>query len=286
MKDIPKSVHLIQKKRHRRKRFAFVSVLTIFLIVIIIIFLGRLSSNSQLVLSKIKINGLKIIEQEEIELIIKENLEGKYLYLFDKSNFLIYPRQHIYNDLLIKIPRIKNLSVYRKGFDTLQIDIEEREGSYLYCGPSIPLNELEIGENCYFINNDGFIFDQAPYFSGDIYFKYFLELDNDGSYLGVQMMEPNRFQRLTRFIENIRSLNFIPVYLFLEKDGLVSLYLKKTGSNYPKIIFKEDDDIKILFENLKLAVEQKEFIDEINEKYDNLQYIDLRFENKVLYKFN
>jgi hypothetical protein len=285
MKDIPKSIHLIKMKRRRRKRFFVIFSLIIITLGLLIYALGRISSNYQLVLSNTRITGLKIIDQNDIESVIKKNMQGKYFYMFDKSNFLIYPRQKIYNDLLVNFPRIESLAVYRNGLNTLSVDITERAGAYLYCGPKVPENKSEIGENCYFINNDGYIFDEAPYFSGDIYLKYFLDLNiQDENYLGKQMMEPERFQKIIRFVEDIKSLNFKPAYVTFE-ENIVSIYLETNGTITPRIIFREEDDLNVIFENLKIAMEQKEFADEIKENYHKLLYVDLRFENKVLYKF-
>lgn len=286
MKDIPKSIHLIKMRRQRRKRFVKFFCFSFIVLALLTYFLGRLSSNYQLVLNDIKITGLKIIDQEEVEGSIKKNIIGKYIYIFDKSNFLIYPKQKIYDDLLNNFPRIEKLAVYREGLNTLAIDITERAGAYLYCGKEVPINKQEIGENCYFVNNDGYIFDRAPYFSGNIYFKYFLDLNIEGeNFLGIQMMEPDRFLSIMRFIEDIKSLKFKPIYITFEENNIASIYLQTKSEVVPKIIFREKDDLNILFENLKIAMEQKEFSDEIWQKYDKLLYIDLRFENKVLYKF-
>lgn len=286
MKDIPKSIHLIKMRRQRRKRFVKFFCFSFIVLALLTYFLGRLSSNYQLVLNDIKITGLKIIDQEEVEGSIKKNIIGKYIYIFDKSNFLIYPKQKIYDDLLNNFPRIEKLAVYREGLNTLAIDITERAGAYLYCGKEVPINKQEIGENCYFVNNDGYIFDRAPYFSGNIYFKYFLDLNIEGeNFLGIQMMEPDRFLSIMRFIEDIKSLKFKPIYITFEENNIASIYLQTNSEVVPKIIFREKDDLNILFENLKIAMEQKEFSDEIWQKYDKLLYIDLRFENKVLYKF-
>ena len=48
---------------------------------------------------------------------------------------------------------------------------------------------------------------------------------------------------------------------------------------------KTDDDLTIMLENLSSAMSKSEFADEIKERYDTLSYIDLRFDNKVIYKF-
>ena len=212
---------------------------------------------------------------------------GKYLYIFSKRNSFIYPHDKLQESLLTEFPRIEKLEMSVKNFNTLVLNIKERLGTHLYCGATLPEKKEEIGENCYFINNDGYIFDKAPYFSGDIYFKYYTEINMiNGKVLGSQIFEATRFHELARFVDGVSSLGFKPIYLVRSQDKTFSLYLKSVGDKpNPKVIFKEDNDLVTILDNFKTAMGEKEFANEINSKYDTLSYIDLRFKNKVLYKF-
>jgi hypothetical protein len=44
--------------------------------------------------------------------------------------------------------------------------------------------------------------------------------------------------------------------------------------------------LDIILDNLSVSMGKPEFANDIHSKYDTLLYIDLRFDNKVLYKFN
>lgn len=287
MKDIPTSPRIALIKRNRRVGRLRLLIFFVLLLILIIGAVSYFSSNSKVTINNIIITGNSIIDAEELDSSIKNKLEGKYLNLFARSNFLIYPHKKIYNNLMKEFPRIENLSLKREGFNTLRVEIVERAGSYLYCGLDLPEKKEEIGENCYFVNNSGYIFDKAPYFSGNIYFKYYTKIEGDASNpLGSIMIEPVRFHELVRFVDGIISLGFKPAYIVISSNGIHSLYLKSAGNNpNPKIIFKEDNTLPVILENLSTAMSEKEFANEINSKYDTLSYIDLRFKNKVLYKF-
>lgn len=287
MRDIPTSPRIIEIRHKRRVRRLRLFIIFFLLFVSFIWALSFFSGNKRIVIDNIVINGTHIIDQEEIKQEVYKNISGNYIYLFSKSNSFIYPRKQIYNNLRLNFPRIESLSVTRDGLKTLQIEITERVGSYLYCGSSIPEIKDDVGENCYFINNDGLIFDKAPYFSGNVYFKYYMTLESDIiNPLGKQMISIDKFHKLARFIDMITSLGFKPIYIVTDQDNTNSLYLNHGVDNtIPKIIFKNDDDFDIIQENLSAAMKKKEFADEINSKYNTLLYIDLRFENKVLYKF-
>lgn len=287
MRDIPTSPRVIEIKHKKHMRTLRWVIFSVVLFGLIVWGLSYLSNDKHVVIDKIEITGAHIISQEGIEKEVKNNLSGEYIHLFSKSNIFIYPRNKIYNNLLLNFPRIESLSVYRDNLRTLHINISERTGSYLYCGVTIPENKEEIGENCYFINDNGYIFDEAPYFSGNIYFKYYVSLeDNSTSPLGKQMVQADEFRRMMRFIDGVNSIGLKSIYMHIDSDGTNYLYLNHSINNsIPRIIFKNDSDFEAILENLTAAMKKKEFADEVKSKYNTLQYIDLRFKNKVLYKF-
>ena len=215
-------------------------------------------------------------------------MAGSYVHVFAKSNAFIYPRKKIYNDLLNRFHRIETLSVYRDNLNTIQINITERAGSYRYCGTDIPVRDIDIGENCYFIDEDGYIFDKAPYFSGNIYFTYYapLPLLEGASPLGSNIASVESFHILTQFIESIKGLKFDPLYVVIHPQATSTLYLRhRPLATTPTILFKQNDMMPRMIDNLAASMNQKEFAYEIENKYDSLLYIDLRFNNKVVYKF-
>jgi len=288
MKDIPKSPRVLEIKRKRRIK-KIRSMIVIFVLFIFgIIILSYLSFNQYVNITQINIEGNNVIDKELLEKNINETLSGKYLHLFSRSNSFLYPRSAIYNSLILNFPRIEEISVSLKNLNTLNVNIKERTGNYLYCGENLPDNNYLIGENCYFLNDDSLIFDKAPYISGNVYFKYYMPISNMGNSdnpLGVQMLDSEIFHNLMRFINGVNSLGLEVDYLVLDNNTYNLYLLHKEEYTSPKIIFNKDQNFDALLDDLSLAMKKKEFSDEIKSKYNNLLYIDLRFKNKVLYKF-
>ena len=287
MRDIPTSPRVKEIKRSRRVRKMRLFIIYFLLLGSLVWGLSLLSQDRHIVINNIIVKGTHVIDENDITREINKYISGKYVYLFPKANSFIYPHKKIYNNLLSNFTRIESLSVYRGNLQTIHVDIEERVGSFLYCGVTIPEDKSDIGENCYFINNDGFIFDKAPYFSGNVYFKYYMALpDGVTDPLGSQMLSEEEFHRTARFVDGVESLGFKPIYIFKDKDNTNYLYLNhEVVHTEPKVIFKNDDDFNEILDNLSIAMAKKEFADEVNSKYNTLLYIDLRFPNKVLYKF-
>jgi len=287
MKNIPTSRRVIEiKRKHRTRRLR----LGIFFLILFLSIAGALayfSFHKRVTINKIIVTGTSIVNKLDVVSHVEKQLNGKYYHLYNRGNSLIYPRNEIYQDLIVSFPRIKELSIDRDNFNTLNINIIERFGSYLYCGSSIPELESEVGENCYFINNDGYIFDKSPYFSGSVYFKYYIKISDETNPLNQNIFEADRFHELVRFIDGISTIGFMPIYLTIEENDIYSLYIDSNlGKIAPKIIFKKDNNLETILSNLSTAMNKPEFANEINSKYSILQYIDLRFKNKVLYKFN
>ena len=288
MRDLLTSPRMEDMKRKRNAYVLRLSILITILVISIISALAYFSNDRRMTVHTVEVKGTRIINVSDIEQAVKEDLFGKYVYIFARANTLIYPHDKIQRELVRDFPRIETINVSRVGWNKIRVSITERAGEFLYCGSQIPEQENNKGENCYFVNNEGYIFDKAPYFSGDIYFKYYLSLPNDAqTQLGVNMLAPDRFHEMTRFVDKITLLGFKPVYIVMANDGTNSLYLGRGLNNVnPKIIFKDDNDLSKILENIATAMRKPEFAKEINSKYDKLLYIDLRFNNKVLYKFN
>lgn len=132
-------------------------------------------------------------------------------------------------------------------------------------------------EQCVYIDKDGYIFEKAPYFSGEIFLKFFDERDNNqGLALNRVLLSKDQFENINKFKDLINHEEIYISAVFLKNDG--NFEFKTTEGWLIKL--DERNDQKISFENLKISLEQ-----EIKEKRKDLDYIDLRFGNKVFYKF-
>jgi len=287
MRDILTSPRLEDIKRKRKARI--IRLIILFGILFLSIFgaLAYFSSYHRVTIHTVEVTGNRIINTTDVQTVVTNDISGRYIHLFSRANILIYPKGKIYKDLITAFPRIQSLDISLDRFNTLHIDLVERQAAFLYCGASIPAIPTDVGENCFFINNDGYIFDKAPYFSGNVYFKYYMKLPgSDTRALGSQMLPQDQFHALASFIDKITSLGFKPIYLSENDDGIDTLYLDN-GNNpiIPQIIFKAHDDLPTILSNLTTAMAQPEFANDIHSKYATLLYIDLRFTDKVLYKF-
>jgi len=280
-RNVLNSPGLWELRKHRRRVFLYKIFIFLFLISIICYCLVYISRDSNLNISEIKISGNKVIETSLIKEVVEKELAGNYLYFFPKTNFIIYPQNKIKTELENKFKRIKDIFVNDKNIQTLEISLTERTASYTWCGDTAE-NTVSADQKCYFMDEDGFIFDEAPYFSGEVYFKFFGPAD-----IGTYFSEKN-FKQIVYFKNTLVTMDLKPVSLRIIKDeGDVKILLSSKNKMQagPYITFKIDSDYQNIIENLETALDTEPLLSNFKNKYSSLEYIDLRFGNKVYYKF-
>ena len=284
----PHIEELKNKKRKVLKKKIIFSLICFLFIFIGLIFLSRWQ---RININNIEISGNKVIETEAIKSIVQKNITGYYLYFFPKTNFLLYPKNKIEEELNEKFKRLDSIKINDKNINNLEISVSEREGKYLWCGGIVPSLVSDITSlKCYFMDQEGYIFDEAPYFSGNVYFKFYGGDDNlnignpPGSYF-----LPKYFKQIVVFKENLEKLNFKPKSFFQfgdqdhQDEGYISLVSEPTSG--ASINFKLDSDYQKITENLQAAISTEPLRSELKNKFSSLLYIDLKFGNKVYYKF-
>ena len=290
-RNVLNSPRLTELKKRRRRAILnkiFLSVFGLGAIFFLFTYISRLPN---LNIVEIQIEGNKTVDTEILKTTIEEELAGKYLWLFPKTNILFYPQNAIKNELQDKFTRLNNIDLSIKNNKILFVSLTEREAKYTWCGTEVQgvgipqgSQTLEIPkEKCYFLDENGYIFDEAPYFSGEVYFKFY---GTTGQPLGSYFLK-DKFRQLTSFKDILVNIGLKPVSLSVTKDGDVEIFLSRGSSatTLPKIIFKIDADFQNVAENLEAALTTEPLKTEFKNKYSSLQYIDLRFGNKVYTKF-
>lgn len=267
-RNVLNSPHLLEFKKKRQRVVLNKILFYVFTLFIISALLAYISRIDRLNISEIEISGNKVIDTEMIQTVVEQAISENYFWVFPKTNILYYPQNSIRNELYNKFKRLKDISFSIENKKILEVSVTERVALYTWCG-----EKIELEEKCYFMDENGFVFDEAPYFSGGVYFKFYGLIQN--------------FQKLIFFKETLENMELKPVALYITNDGDIEVFLSRgvlsvTG---PKIIFKMNADFQNVAENLEAALTTPPLQSEFKNKYSSLLYIDLRFGNKVYYKF-
>ncbi len=293
-RNVLNSPRLSELKKRRQRAILNKILIASFGFLVIFILLVYSSRLSSLNIAEIQIGGNKVTDTEMIKAVVQEQIAGKYMFLFPKTNILFYPQNTIKNELENKFKRLKDINLSIKNNQILEVSLAERNAKYTWCGTNSPENigPTEINadnQKCYFLDEDGYIFDEAPYFSGEVYFKFYglpaqagSTLNPLGSYFSKQ-----NFKELITFKDILIDIELKPMALYVTNNGDMEIFLsrKNTNGTMPKIIFKANADFKNITENLQAALNTEPLQSKFKNKYSSLQYIDLRFGNKVYSKF-
>lgn len=281
-RNILNSPRLLELKKHRRKVFVSKILLIFFALALIVAGAAYASRMPVFNIKQVKIIG-KAAETEAIKAMVQDKISGNYLWLFPKTNVLFYPKRKIEDKLLEKFKRIGGIkfSVKNEPFPNekiLEVFLSEREGKYLWCGGEAALSPEKT--QCYFMDGTGFIFEEAPYFSGEIYFKFY-----GPGRAGGYFSEGN-FKQLIDFKDVLSTGGIKPVSLYISESGEGKVFLVSPGAAArPYIAFKSSANFPKLVKNLETALNTEPLLSNFKNKYSSLEYIDLRFGNKVYYKF-
>ena len=280
------SPRLVELKKKRLKIFLNKIFLSLIALLVIFASLAYISRLKQLNINEVEIIGNKTEDKEMIEATVKKEITGNYLWFFPKANIFFYPKDNIKKDLFNQFNRLKSISLYLKN-KVLKVSLTERAALYTWCGDTmnlvvgLPNGDSTTKEKCYFIDEAGYIFDEAPYFSGDVYFKFY-GLANLGTYFSKE-----NFRQLIYFKDTLLRIGLKPVSLYVLDNGDIKVFLSDLNKAPigPYIALKASSNFQKAAENLEIALSAEPLQSNFKNKYSSLLYIDLRFGNKVYYKF-
>lgn len=231
---------------------------------------------------KFSVEGAVVLDKEKIAKEISALLGGKFLGILPANNIFLLSYLNIKDRISGKFPLIKKITLKRDFPDFFSVLVEERKFKALWCpaptstSTSSPqFEDVLSGEGCAFADEDGFIFEFAPAFSGAAFIKFF-DARKESAAVGKLMIDNGEFRKLISFEEMLGGINLGAQKIILKDDGVYEIYLSEGW----RILLDAKSDPRLCFENLKLVLSES-----IKEKRPRLEYIDLRLEKKVFYKF-
>lgn len=260
------------KEKKSRKRMIFFILILLFILV-----LGYFLFFSPIFkVKEIKISGNRAISSEDIYKSLKDLRFKKVLIFFNHDNIFLLTKSKLRNILIDRFPRILSIQISKDIFKkNINIQITERKEMGIYCQAQ-NLSEEILG-GCYYIDNDGVIFEQAPQTSGTL---ILVIKDYSGKEIKIRDSVLDK-ELIAKFIElcdvlssqfSLKALDFV-----IGNDAIKGFRLDTNEGWY--ILFDGSRDLESQIRALQLVLEEK-----IKEARKNLEYIDLRIENRVYYK--
>lgn len=266
----------VWKKKYRENhdsgfwsRLFFRIILLLFLgAVIYILFFSRF-----LLVNSVEVEGAVNVDASIIREMAQKEIEGSYLKYLQKSNFIILNAKEIRRDISSAFKIIEKVETKIKFPDKLIIKISEREPALIVPNDS----------KCFVVDNKGMVFDEIEcgmsYFNQEI--SVLVNEKNKEITLGENYLDPEYID----FISVARSEMENELEIKLEKEmrtpSIISSDIRMKTQEGWMIYLNEKLSARKELEMFQVVLENK-----INpEQRKDLEYIDLRTENKVFYKF-
>ncbi|MEI6296133.1 MAG: hypothetical protein WCO84_00620 [bacterium] len=310
---IKREVLASSKKIKRKKSFRTFSIF-LCLFIFVFVLCAQLSQIERLLIKEVEVSGNKNIPSGEIFDLIKDSLNGRYIGFFPKNNFLYYSKSAMADLIVKKYLRIEKVEIRTDDFEKLKIIVVERTPHYVWCPNR--------GNSCLYLDNNGLVYDKAPNFSDGVFLRFEGKLDDSiiklEDYFNKKIFETDKLNKLVKFGEEANKIvsrnmegkwevNTIVVkgredfdYIFKDENDRTWKIMISTGdvgNNYlsANSILKDNtqkssvtfDSILIsTARNLETTLQSKAYLNISTDKNKKIEYIDLRFGNKVFYKFS
>jgi cell division septal protein FtsQ len=281
VRSLPKSSHeeriVSGKKKRGSEKTSGSLFLRIFTWLLILCFVGvvgyMLFFSPFLTIDEISIRNEENIDEESLRAAVAENLDGKYLNLAQKNNFILASKKNIKADLKNRFKRISDVEITKEFPNKITVEIKEVRAGLIFCG----------GDSCWVIDEKGNVFAKADFVSNELGEQDMIILRNINP-KNVAEEDVILEEDLVRFVMDLRSRLEGDLGIMMKKEimtpALISGDLRLETAEGWKIYFNKNLGVKKSFDMLKAILERN--ID--RDKRANLEYIDLRVNNKAYYK--
>lgn len=226
-----------------------------------------------LLVMQIQINGTAAVNEQALKERVEQNMQRKYLNFLKKENLILIDKTKIANDLLDNFKRIKSVEISKKFPNTLVVSVQERDAMLIICA-----------QNCFVIDEQG-----VPYMPADpqldfIQANKFVTLVDDSNReirIGEEVANPNFVQFALEAKKRLAEEANLETEDELHTPRIISGDVKLKTKEGWEIFLNQEIGMDKELEMLKVVLADK--IDK-NRKSD-LEYIDLRLDNKVYYKY-
>lgn len=257
----------------KRKKVSWKKVFLIMIVLGILFGAFLMLRSTKLQIDSFAITGTSVIDVADIESNVKFQLEGKWLWFFPRASTFLINNNAIENKLKKDFSRIETVSVKRLDLQTLKIDIKEYDAAYLWCTE----------EDCYLMDKNGVVYNSAPVFSGAAYLKVITGAPVEA--IPFQAMTTEEITRVADFVKGLSDIKITPTVFKVVSDKKVEidfLHNKDTAKLFVDPSVPTATSLEYLFSALRS--------DPLGDMFYNSQktllYIDVRFSNKVVYKFD
>lgn len=225
--------------------------------------------------TSVNVSGAEIVSPKLIRAYAETKLNDGTSPIISRQNIFLYPREEIEKGITGYFPRIQKAEVERNSMlaQAVTVKLTERNPFALWCSDD---------QECFLMDESGFIFARAessaentdPIFRGGLSVKAGITASETA--IG-QTFLPGRFAGMLDLFDRLRKAGFAPTGASVHDDQDFTVSFSE--GFLLRAAFAEN--ATALVRNLQLSLTAEP----VKGKVNKLEYIDLRFGNRVYYKF-
>jgi len=250
----------------RRKRLLFILIALGVVLMLLCGFLIWGSHQSEVRIAQVSVFGLEQQPEEPVKLVVQESVVAAGAHWLARDNTLLFPRGTLTEQLLTAFPRFKEVHVSVRGMETpsLAVTVTERQAAGLWCSDD---------SSCFHLDESGFIFDEADAYAEFVRF-YGGNVATSSEAIGAVYTE--NFSSLLGLIDELHIHHYDTTLVHMKGDEVTL-----TLANGLEVRTVRSDSRSHIVSALDVVLSSEV----LRGRGDELEYIDLRFGNRVYYKF-
>lgn len=264
-----------KRRARRRSRMIYFSLMVVGAAIFLLIFFNL----PQLTINQVEVEGAVVLPVDDLNREALTVLTGRYLGILPKANILFYPRGELVERIKNTYRRIQSADLHVKNLTTVILSVTERKPFGYWCGVK-ELVDPTFVQNCFFLDETGFIFQAAPSFYGTSFLKFFGGVSGDDP-VGQRFLTPERFGEINLFLNELTSLGLKPIGFGVLPDGGGYEVLLMGGG---RIFVSAEKNLGEAILNLGTLLNKTELKEIKTNTTLKLDYIDLRYGNRIYYK--
>jgi hypothetical protein len=263
------SQHKIRDRKNKKRIFWFVFGFT--LISLSIWGLSYLSFLPSVTIDEVKVSDSLSPNNEAIKIFTEERLAKNLLFFFSGKNSLIYQGSQIEKGLKENFPEIREVNLSLFNFKILSIEGTLREPVALWC-------ESGGTSSCFTIDESGFSFLQEKFDGQALIFR----VTGNTPKSADRVMPEDVFKNMIFFVRELKASGLDLSSVVVESPLEIRLNFRLGGV----MILDQSDDFSQILVRVRALLGDKDLGFGTPTFMKNLEYVDIRYGNKIIYKFN
>jgi cell division septal protein FtsQ len=228
--------------------------------------LGGASHIEKFAVRDVAVEGAVRLPAEALSASVESGLQNEGFQLFSRRNIFLYPAGAIEETLREEFPRIQKVSLSRNALlaQAVTVTVEERKPYASWC---------DADSACFVMDKSGFIFDAT----GEPPEKAYVFRGGLAPFEPIgQTFLRGSFYTMIKLLEDVTAAGYTPEGITVESEKDFSIPL----TDGPRLLVPFDMETTDILRNLETTLSA----DAVKDRLSSLEYIDLRFGNRVYYK--